>query len=148
MRLRFYYSERDSLQKSLFQILKKAVEQDKRVVVALDPQADIQALDRFLWTYDPLSFLAHGYLEEDSPLDCPIWLTREEKNLNGATVLIGFDHIPSAFESYRQVCFILAQPLGQEQILWWQEFCRERDYSLVYYEKIDRWQPAFRFNSG
>ena len=140
----FYYS--DDLNQNLIQLLKAALRRNQRVVVSLDPEADIQGLDRVLWTYDPASFLPHGYLEEDSPLDCPIWLTREEKNLNQGTVLIGFDYTPREFESYQKVCFIRSQPLNREELEGWGEFCREKGYSLSYHEKKsgEGWRTVFR----
>ena len=60
-------------------LLRKAQAQGARVVVTGDAQA-LRALDERLWTFEPLSFVAHALLQPGRPVPerllqpTPIWL--------------------------------------------------------------------------
>lgn len=86
--IRFYHLERQSLEQALPALLAKALEQARRVVVKAPDEADIEALDTQLWTYDPASFLPHGSARDGEAARQPVWLTTEDENPNNANVLI------------------------------------------------------------
>jgi len=67
-----------------------------------------EAVSGALWTYDPASFLPHGTARDGSPEERPIWITPDDENPNGATILIltdgmeasGFDGFDRCLEMF------------------------------------------------
>lgn len=105
--IRFYHMQQKRLEQALPEILAKALERGHRVVVKAGSRARIEALDAVLWTYDPASFLPHGFVRDGSEKDQPVWLTTEDENPNDATVLILTDGATSTdAEKYALCCEI------------------------------------------
>lgn len=87
----FYHLQRQPLEQALPKLLERVQAAGLRAVVLADSRERIDALSTRLWTYDPGSFLAHGSAKDGTPEDQPIFLTDEEENPNGATVLVTVD---------------------------------------------------------
>lgn len=86
--IRFYHLQKQTLDQALPQILSKALETGRRVVVKVGSEKDVKHLNDHLWTYHPDSFLPHGSKVDGHDKDQPIWLTTADENPNGADVLI------------------------------------------------------------
>lgn len=86
--VRFYHLMKKRLEQALPEIVAKAVERHMRVVVKAGSPERLEVLDQALWTYDAASFLPHGRLRDGFEAEQPVWLTLEDDNPNGATVLI------------------------------------------------------------
>ena len=102
--VRFYHLQRKKLEQALPEILAKALERDMRVVVKLGSDDTLQLLDGVLWTHDPQGFLPHGYKKDGFEADHPIWLTTQDDNPNGATVLMLADGATSDKLSDYDLC--------------------------------------------
>jgi len=97
----FYHLTRTPLERALPRLLEKAVAGGLRAVVRAGSAERVEALNGVLWTYDPASFLPHGSARDGNAAEQPIWLTTEDENPNGATLLVLLDGMDSArLESY------------------------------------------------
>lgn len=86
--VRFYHLRRKTLEQALPEILAKALERGRRVLVKAGSRERVEALDAVLWTYDPASFLPHGFRRDGSEGEQPVFLTDEDDNPNGADILV------------------------------------------------------------
>jgi DNA polymerase-3 subunit chi len=89
--IRFYHLRTTTLERALPQILEKVLARGDKAVVMAGSSERVEALNATLWTYDDRSFLPHGSGKDGFAADQPIWLTTEEENPNGATVLVMAD---------------------------------------------------------
>ncbi len=108
---RFHHLERRPVDQALPDLLERAYQEGRRVVVRAPSEELAVALNSRLWTYDDASFLPHGAAGDGDPRSQPIFLTTAAENPNGATVLVrlsgaesgesdeGFDRIILLFDS-------------------------------------------------
>ena len=89
----FYHLERQSLDQVLPKLLERVVDSGPRAVVLTGSDERVERLNALLWTYDDSSFLPHGAKADGNLADQPIYLTTEEENPNGATVLTVIDGV-------------------------------------------------------
>jgi DNA polymerase-3 subunit chi len=61
---------------------------EQRVLLLCADEGQMRALDQYLWTYDPLSFLPHAPAGQGEDEEEPILLSNELENRNQAKVLI------------------------------------------------------------
>jgi DNA polymerase-3 subunit chi len=86
--VRFYHLRTKPLEQALPEILTKALDQGRRVVVKTASKNEAARLNDHLWTWRPDSFLPHGLKGDDFPADQPVWLTDDDENPNGADILV------------------------------------------------------------
>ncbi len=86
--VRFYHLERQSEAQVLPFLLSKALECGHKIVVKFSYEADLEAMDDYLWTYREGSFLPHGSSQTGDEEAQPVWLSIGDDNPNGADVLI------------------------------------------------------------
>jgi DNA polymerase-3 subunit chi len=84
----FYHLTRTPLERALPRLLEKVVESGARAVVIAGSTDRVEALNAVLWTYEQGSFLPHGCARDGEADAQPIWLTTEDENPNGSTVLV------------------------------------------------------------
>ncbi len=82
----FYHLTRTKLEKTLPDLLAKSLERGWRVVVEAISEAQVEALDALLWTYESESFLPHGTKATGQAADQPIFLTATQDNPNTAQI--------------------------------------------------------------
>jgi DNA polymerase-3 subunit chi len=100
--IRFYHLQRTRLEAALPRMLERVLERGDRAVVMLGSEERVEALAAHLWTYNDRAFLPHGSARDGFAADQPIWLTMEDENPNGASVLLLADGAASArIDSYR-----------------------------------------------
>lgn len=93
----FYHLQRQPLTTALPKLLERVSAASLRAVVMAGSRERVEALDSALWTYDPDSFLAHGTARTGFAEDQPVYLTMDEENPNGATVLVTVDGVSPGF---------------------------------------------------
>jgi DNA polymerase-3 subunit chi len=91
----FYQLGATPLDRALPKLLERALGAGFRTVVLAPSQERIDHLDAVLWTYDDSSFLPHGTARDGEAARQPIWLTTEDENPNGATMLVLVDGMTS-----------------------------------------------------
>jgi DNA polymerase-3 subunit chi len=84
----FYHLQRSTLEQVLPKLLEKVLQAGRRSVLKTGSPERLEALNGLLWTYDPASFLPHGAAADGNAAEQPIWLTLDDENPNGASVLV------------------------------------------------------------
>ena len=84
----FYHLTRSTLVQALPRLLEKVHASGARAVVMTGSEERTGALDTVLWTYDPTTFLPHGTARDGDAEEQPIWITHQDENPNGASILV------------------------------------------------------------
>ena len=100
----FYHLTRRPLERVLPKLLVKALATGARVVVIAGSSERVDVLDQVLWTYDPASFLPHGSANNGEADVQPIWLTVDDENPNGASILVLTDGASSKCVAQYERC--------------------------------------------
>jgi len=139
-RIDFYHLLHLPLDKALPKLLEKALSAGLRAVVMAGSRERVAHLDDLLWTYDPASFLPHGTRRLGSAERQPVWLTEEDENPNGATVLIMIDNAVSARMDQFDRCLLLFDGRDPEALQAarqrWSEW-KAAGYLLVYNQQTE-----------
>lgn len=141
----FYHLERSAVEAALPKILEKALAAGHRSVVLTGSDERLAALNSALWTYDQNSFLPHGGAEDGRATDQPIYLTTNEENPNGATVLAlvdgvagvdvtGFERVLDLFDGHDN------QAVEAARARW--KILKEAGHDLKYWQQTEAggWQ--------
>jgi DNA polymerase-3 subunit chi len=104
----FYHLHTLPLDKALPKLLEKVVTSNKRAIVRTASDTQMEALNKALWTYTTKFFLPHGSKNDPRKERQPVYLTSDNENPNGATVLalVGgvaadfSDPVTAGFEKY------------------------------------------------
>jgi DNA polymerase-3 subunit chi len=123
--------------------LRKAVRKGATVVVHAAPPT-LAALDRALWSFDPIDFVPHVRLQpgEAPPTrlaSTPVWLAESGTDPGHHDVLLNLcDDPPAGFESYARVIEIVSREPGQREAarLRWKHYAG-RGYPIVRHEVND-----------
>ena len=147
--VRFYHLVRTGLERALPELLEKCLQRDWRAVVMLGSAERVESVNQHLWTYQERSFLPHGSNRDGEPEEQPIWLTDQDENPNGASVLFLGDGAESAAASaYSLVCELFdgndpeAVEAARER---WRRY-RDSGHVLAYWQQRadGRWEEKQR----
>jgi DNA polymerase III subunit chi len=89
----FYHLLSTPVERALPRLLERALGQGHRVVLQAGSPERVEHLNALLWTYDEAGFLPHGSARDGNPAAQPIWLTHQQENPNGASILFLVDGI-------------------------------------------------------
>jgi len=142
--VRFYHLQVRSQNDVLPMLLSKAYEQGKRVVVKMRDERDVEALDTYLWTFNPSSFLPHGSVKtskaEAKSLQ-PIWLTCDDENPNNADVLIIAHGASSEMHSDFALCCEMLDGHDEQAVVGarerWKAY-KEKGFDVTYWQQDER----------
>jgi len=139
--VRFYHLQRRTLEQTLPKILEKVLERDWRAVVLAGSPERVDALNQHLWTYDPGSFLPHGAARDGFAEKQPIWLTAEDENPNGATVLVTVDgSVSDRMGAFDLVCDLFdgndEEAVHAARDRW--KVCKAAGHGLTYWQQNER----------
>lgn len=143
--VRFYHMLQKRLEKALPEIVGKALERGFRVVVKAGSRERVEALDSALWTHDAASFLPHGHAKDGTEKDQPVFLTTEEENPNGATVLVLTDGVVSDSMEKFPLCCELFDGNDDEAVsaarARWKNY-KDKGFTLAYFQQDEagKWE--------
>ncbi len=103
----FYHLQRWPLERVLPKLLEKTLEAGKRALVLCGSVERVDALNGFLWTFDPESWLPHGSAKDGDGADQPVWISTTDDNPNAATFLFLTDGAVSDRIGEFERCFEL-----------------------------------------
>jgi DNA polymerase-3 subunit chi len=103
----FYHLTKSSLEDALPRLLEKTLQAGERAVVLLGSPERVDALNTYLWTFDPNGFLPHGSSRDGEAERQPVWLTHRDENPNGANFLFVADRAQSDKVADYKRCFEL-----------------------------------------
>ena len=137
----FYHLQRSALEQALPKLLGKALERGMRVVVLSGSDERMKALDGALWTFDQGSFLPHGTAAGDFAAEQPVYLTTDEENPNGATLLALTDGVEPAFLDGFERCLDLfdgndSQAVEAARGRW--KRLKDAGHDLTYWQQTDQ----------
>jgi len=139
--VRFYHLQRRTLEQALPKILEKVLERNWRAVVLAGSAERVDALNQHLWTYDQNSFLPHGAARDGFADQQPVWLTAEDENPNGATVLVTVDgSVSDRMGGYDLVCDLFdgndEEAVFAARDRW--KLCKAAGHALTYWQQNER----------
>jgi DNA polymerase III subunit chi len=115
-RVQFYHNTPDRL--ALVQeLVTRAHEGGRKVVIRLADSAEARKLDQLLWTAEPLSFIPHVGLQSPLAAETPVVLTSAERADNWPHTDLLFnlaDDVPPGYEDFRMVIEIVGQSEAQK----------------------------------
>lgn len=91
----FYHLIHTPLERALPKLIEKVLGSGARALVRTGSAERAEAVGAALWTYDPASFLPHGTARDGNAADQPVWITPDDENPNGATILVLTDGMNS-----------------------------------------------------
>jgi len=138
----FHFNVADSLSYAC-RLLRKATRKGAKVAVVA-PAPTLAALDRALWTFDPLEFCPHVRLAAGAApavrlRPTPIWLLDRAADAPDRDVLLNLGpQVPEGFESFKRIVEIVAtgdadRTAGRER---WKHYA-SRGYAITRHEVTD-----------
>lgn len=88
MELAFYHVTRGAIEAVLPRLIERGLAAGLRIALRVPDPAERARLDRWLWDYEPASFLPHGAEDAEDAADQPVLLTAGDAAANGAAMLI------------------------------------------------------------
>jgi DNA polymerase-3 subunit chi len=143
--IRFYHLMQKRLEQALPELVAKAVERGHRVLVLAGSPERVETLDSALWTADPGSFIPHSALRDAHAAEQPVVLTTEDKNVNGATVLMLTDGAASGAVADYAMCCEIFDGRDEDAVTAarsrWKSY-KDAGHTLAYYQQNDmgRWE--------
>lgn len=146
----FYHCTRSKPFDVLPVLAAKALEAGHRVAVHSSDMAELEALDRHLWTYDPASFLPHGI---DHAPEQPVLLSDRFDAENGADLLISVGgKLPGEPTAFRRILYLF--DAGDEEAVavaraHWKALAAREGVEPVYWTQGERgWRQASKAGQG
>jgi DNA polymerase III subunit chi len=137
----FYHLQRMPLERALPKLLEIALGRRMRAVVIAGSEERVEALNSALWTYDQASFLPHGSARDGNAEAQPVWLTVEDENPNGATVLVLTDGTDSPHLDRFERCVLMFDGTDEEALAAarrrWQAY-KSAGHKLTYNQQTDQ----------
>ena len=85
----FFHLTRSPLERALPRLLAQLLERGERVYLKCPDREAAEAMDRFLWSFDPDAFLPHGLVGAGREADQPLLVGWEDRAAeNGAAVAV------------------------------------------------------------
>ncbi|MEM7197949.1 MAG: DNA polymerase III subunit chi [Pseudomonadota bacterium] len=151
--VRFYQLQKLQVEDALPLLLEKALNQEKRCIVALREQARVRQLSKHLWGYSAQAFLPHGSQDDGEAARQPIWLADTDDNPNGAEILFAIDMFtPTDWGKFAMTCIVFSRRDREALVQarnWWRMLQGHDTQDLLFYEQDDqgRWQCAHQHQS-
>jgi len=148
----FYHLRASTLDRALPQLLEKAYAGGHRIVVLAGSSERVDHLNNLLWTYNDEAFLPHGSAKDGNPAQQPIWLTVEDENPNGASMLVLVDGAVSGkLADYKRVCDMFdgndEAAITAARARWRQ--AKEAGHALTYWQQTEKgWEKRASGDSG
>ncbi len=140
--IRFYHLTKKSLEQTLPDLLGKALENGKRIVVKLPDEAQVKPMSNHLWVCRRNGFFPHGIKGDGDEDMHPIWLTSADNdNPNEADMLVLADGATeSTADKYGLVCEMFdgndnAQVTAARAR--WKDY-KEAGHDLTYFQQTDQ----------
>ncbi|MBY0430438.1 MAG: DNA polymerase III subunit chi [Rhodospirillales bacterium] len=139
-RIGFYHLQIWPLERALPKLLEKVIERKLKAVVMCGTPERVEQFNALLWTYEPDSWLPHGSARDGEAQLQPVWLTAEDENPNGATVLVLVDGVTSErLGSFERVLNLfngnLDESLQQARRQW--SAWKAQGHELVYHQQTE-----------
>lgn len=126
--------------RALAPLLTKAYDAGYKALVKCGDDKTVKQLDKWLWEFDPNSFLPHGTDRQDHKDKQPVYLSKEFENENKANLLVltdGSDVPPALEKGFERIIDLFdghnAQELTQARQRW--KNYKDQGHALVYWQQ-------------
>jgi DNA polymerase-3 subunit chi len=114
-------------------LLRKAHAKGARIVVHADA-ARATALDRVLWTFDPLAFVPHARTGSRAPAATPIWIAERLADAPHHDVLLNLaDDVADGFETFARLIEVVGRDAAEAGRCRWRHYSA-RGYPVVHHK--------------
>jgi DNA polymerase III subunit chi len=141
----FYHLQSESVAQALPKLVERALGAGLNMVVRFSNSAQLNEIDKALWTYDAASFLPHGTNKSGDAGDQPIYLSLSTDNPNGSNAVFIIDQAPfDDLEGYER-CFYMfdgkSEPLIAHARAQWKQLKRA-GFDLKYWQQSNagKWE--------
>lgn len=137
----FYHALETHVTGVLFELLKKSLEQSKRILVRTDSFETAEKLSNDLWKFQDNYVLPHGLVCEEMPDKQPILLTYHQENLNNADYIFFIGQVEIAdfsdFADYQRAIVIFDDTSDAIKDHMRQEFkkLKQNKIQVTYYQQ-------------
>lgn len=139
--IRFYHLTHKTELQVLPVMLQTALSRGQKCVLKFADQSSLDAVNDYLWTFDPHSFIPHGSAKEGNPLYQSVWLTLDDENPNEADVLFLCGGAMSSIQETFSLCCEMLDDAFPEGVaaarVRWKEY-REKQYEVTYWKQTER----------
>ncbi len=138
--IQFYHLTTTPLERALPKLMEKALQTGLRALVLAD-EAQVETLDKVLWTYASNAFLPHGTHQDSHPERQPIYISPRAENPNGAELLVltqgtMFEGTPSGITRVFDIFDGTDDKLLAAARQRWKDY-KDSGYSLTYIRQKD-----------
>ncbi|WP_339864306.1 DNA polymerase III subunit chi [Paremcibacter congregatus] len=137
----FYHLLHQPLTSALPKLLDKVHGAGMKAVIRVGSEERMMELDEVLWTFKPDSFLPHGDMKCKYPDQQVIYLTTEEENPAGASVLVLVDSMESALIADYDRCLEMFDGRNDEATAAararWKAY-KEAGHTLTYWQQTEQ----------
>jgi|TARA_R110002126_G_scaffold13118_4_gene57070 DNA polymerase-3 subunit chi len=143
--IRFYHLQQHSLDQALPLLLRKALDNGKRILVRLADEARIESLSDAIWSYKENGFIPHGAANDENSAAQPVLLTATAENVNKADMLVLTSGCTNGEESTALDDFSLccemfsgqdAHEVAAARMRW--KAYKEAGHNLTYWQQTER----------
>lgn len=139
--IRFYHLTQKALDQGLPDLLEKALQSGKRIILRMEDEADAKDMSEHLWKCRRNGFFPHGIKGDGNEEMHPIWIsTSSNDNPNSATTLIVADCAPledGEIEHFQLVCEIFdganADCVSKARARW--KAYKDAGHNLTYWQQ-------------
>jgi DNA polymerase III subunit chi len=139
--IRFYHMRRDTAEKTVPDLLGKALAHGHKVLLKLPDATRRGHYDDWLWRYRDDAFLPHAQDGDQNPQAHPIWLSTDNDAPNGATMALAVEgaELPPV-DQFKLVCLVFSSEneseLARSRVLW-KELKQQESVALTYWQQQD-----------
>lgn len=139
--VRFYHLRSKTVEQALPEILQKALDAGRQVIVRCNNEQAVSALNDYLWVFNPDSFIPHGSAKNGFAADQPVWLTAGNDNPSSADILILTDGAGNDGAEKFALCCEMLDGRDEEAVaaarVRWKEY-KEKGFTVVYWQQNDK----------
>jgi DNA polymerase-3 subunit chi len=139
--IRFYHLTQKTPEQALPDLLIRALESGKKIVVKFGNKDMMEMLDKSLWTSRRDAFIPHGTKADPDPEFHPIWLTTGDDAPNAPDTFISVGaELPEDLSVYSLVCDLFSES-DSEMVSAarkrWKTY-KDSDYTLTYWQQGEK----------
>ncbi len=137
----FYHLLHQPLTSALPKLLEKVHGANMKAVIRVGTENHMRELDEALWAFSKNSFLPHGTVKGKFAEQQPIYLTTEDENPAGATVLVLVDGMESTELDKYDRCLEMFDGADQEAVtaarVRWKKY-QDAGHGLTYWQQTEQ----------
>ncbi len=135
--IRFYHLQNKPLDQALPDLLAKALQNGKRMVIRTPDRDATARLSTHLWVCRRDDIFPHGTPDDGLAAYHPIWITDQDENPNGADMLVVTQGVNASTDGFSLICDMFDGQVENEVIAARARFKASRDagHTVTYWQQ-------------